>query len=147
MINSLGFTGSSDGGMPTSKQKTFMAWFIKSYKPKHGHHGDCINSDKVFHAMCLAHGMIIHIHPPTNPKKRAFCAGGDIEYLPAPYLKRNRNIVAMSDVLLATPHGPEELRSGTWATIRYAKQKGIQVYIVYPNGKVEIVPEVTKIVS
>src|SRR5262245_4866519 len=137
MINSLGFTGSSDDGMPTSAQKWAIMGFVYKLNPMHAHHGDCVNSDEEFHQVAtyfraLVGNPLIHVHPPTNPKKRAFCKG-DVIYTEAPYLKRNRNIVAMSDVLIATPHGPEEVRSGTWATIRYAKQKGIPIHIVYPN--------------
>ena len=140
MIDALGFTGSSDGGMPTPSQKAAIKRFIDKHRPMHVHHGDCINSDKYFHEVAQEwHDAfkvpIIHVHPPTIDKKRAFCVG-DVNYNAAPYLKRNRHIVSMSDALLATPHGPEEVRSGTWATIRYARKKGIPIYIIYPSGRV-----------
>ncbi len=37
-------------------------------------------------------------------------------------LARNRDIVADSDIIIAAPESnKEELRSGTWATVRYAR--------------------------
>jgi len=137
-MTSLGFTGSSDDGMPTALQeKTIFAMLVK-FVPKQVHHGDCINSDARFNAICNMRIIPpeIHIHPPDNPKKRAWCIG-DIMYEEKPYMKRNQDIVNASGVLIATPHGPEVVRSGTWATIRRARKKGIPIYIVYPNGKVE----------
>jgi predicted Rossmann fold nucleotide-binding protein DprA/Smf involved in DNA uptake len=58
-------------------------------------------------------------------------------YVPRPYLVRNRDIVDVCNLLLATPGGTvEQLRSGTWATIRYARRIGRPVWIVFPNGEV-----------
>ena len=38
-------------------------------------------------------------------------------------LARNRDIVTACEILIAAPDGDEEyLRSGTWATVRYARQ-------------------------
>jgi predicted Rossmann fold nucleotide-binding protein DprA/Smf involved in DNA uptake len=39
-------------------------------------------------------------------------------------------------VLVAMPDGPEELRSGTWATVRYARKQGKDGRIIYPDGLV-----------
>ena len=48
-------------------------------------------------------------------------------------------IVDESDFLIGTPKGfCEELRSGTWSTIRYARKKGMEITIVYPDGSVKI---------
>ena len=45
-----------------------------------------------------------------------------------------------SDFLIGMPKSEfEELRSGTWATIRYAKKIGIKVMIIFPK-KLEIIP-------
>jgi hypothetical protein len=42
-------------------------------------------------------------------------------------------------VLLAVPKGMiEELRSGTWSTIRRAKKHGINVVICWPDGSVTV---------
>ena len=40
-----------------------------------------------------------------------------------PYLWRNKNMVNACNILIATPQSlVEELRSGTWSTIRYARK-------------------------
>jgi hypothetical protein len=99
------------------------------------HHGDCIGADEFAHG-CWRLGTDgkVWLHPPSDPRKRAFC-GADREEKPVPYLARNDNIVASVRVLLAAPNSmTENLRSGTWATIRYARKKGIPIYIVLPNG-------------
>lgn len=55
-----------------------------------------------------------------------------------PFLSRNKNIVENCDWLIAFPKLMyEELRSGTWATIRYARKQNRQHLIIYPNGKLE----------
>ena len=46
-------------------------------------------------------------------------------------LARNRAIVAASDILIAAPESDtEQRRSGTWATVRYARAKGIPVIML-----------------
>lgn len=48
------------------------------------------------------------------------------------YLDRNREMVDGADVLIAFPKtAEEETRSGTWATIRYARKVGVEVHL-YP---------------
>lgn len=134
----VGFTGSRDEGIPTLAQIVVVSQLLERFRPITVHHGDCIGSDQWFHERVRGpykSKPIVHVHPPDNSKFRAFCVG-HVEYKPLPYMKRNEAIVAASDVLIATPHGTEELRSGTWATIRRARKKGIPIYIVYPNGKV-----------
>ncbi len=51
-------------------------------------------------------------------------------------LDRNRDIVAAVSILIAAPETDiEEQRSGTWATVRYARKKGIPVVIVIERRK------------
>lgn len=129
----LGFTGTQSG--MTEAQKAAFIEFIDDNEIDEFHHGDCIGSDSDAHVLVLEsyRRIPIHLHPPTNPAKRAFCKG-DREFAPLPYLDRNREIVGLTNVLIATPKGPEELRSGTWATIRYARKLGHPVVIVWPDG-------------
>lgn len=48
-------------------------------------------------------------------------------------LERNRDIVDDGQILIATPQTlKEELRSGTWATIRYARKRGKPVIVLDP---------------
>lgn len=61
------------------------------------------------------------------------CPGADFDkWLEVfPPLTRNRNIVAASFVLVAAPLTDiEELRSGTWATVRYARKANTPVIML-----------------
>jgi hypothetical protein len=96
------------------------------------HHGDCIGADAEADAIARKLGLAIVVHPPTDPKKRAFCSQpGDRTHAPLPYLVRNHAIVEACNLLIAAPHTDREvLRSGTWATIRYARSLGVTVLIL-----------------
>ena len=103
------------------------------------HHGDCIGADAIAHEIVSKQSLYhdIVIHPPLDNKKRAFCAIGidDVVLPPKSYLERNRDIVDECTILIATPKGfKEELRSGTWATIRYAQKRRKPVLIIQPDG-------------
>ena len=101
-------------------------------------HGDAIGADAIGHNIAVELGYHIIIYPPTNPHYRAFCQSDNIEPT-ADYIKRNHNFVDRSTLLLAVPNGNKEmLRSGTWATVRYARKKGIEIRILYPDGRVVI---------
>lgn len=103
------------------------------------HHGDCIGADFDCHVMAKEIGVRIIVHPPTNPKKRAFCQVDRPEdLLPTKdYRPRNYAIVDASRVLIATPKTmSEEHYSGTWLTVRYARRKHKQIRIVWPDGTV-----------
>jgi predicted Rossmann fold nucleotide-binding protein DprA/Smf involved in DNA uptake len=50
-------------------------------------------------------------------------------------LTRNRAIAEQCDRLIAAPASyREELRSGTWATVRYAKKAEKPVTVIFPDG-------------
>lgn len=140
----LGFTGTRDG--MTSYQldrlqvflELFGVWFIEC------HHGDCLGSDEQFHELInifrSRRGAVtysIHVHPPRNSSLRAFCEA-DILYPPKDYIPRNHDIVDQTHLLIATPNDDHERqRSGTWATIRYARQTWRDTYIIYPMGDIK----------
>ena len=99
------------------------------------HHGDCKGADESVHYIAQKLKIPIIIHPPMKSKHRAFCKGATVlaQY---PYLLRNQNIVDASDKVIALPGQDNEvLRSGTWATIRYAKKTGKELIIIYPGVK------------
>jgi hypothetical protein len=78
-------------------------------------------------------GFRLHSHPPSNPRFRAFIAS-DFVSPTAPYLSRNWHIVRASDVLVAAPKGPESLSSGTWSTVRYARDMHVPAVLCWPDG-------------
>lgn len=99
------------------------------------HHGVCIGSDFQVHDLVLLFEFNIHGHPPEDEKYMASCTGFNELSSPKPYLQRNHDIVDACTTLIATPkENHNVLRSGTWATIRYAKGLGIDVAIIIPSG-------------
>ena len=130
----IGFTGTRN--VPTAKQKRALDVLLMrldgEFDITEVSHGDCKGSDKNFHdtVRSLLPGVKINVYPPTDKKHRAFCYG-DITHKEMEYLDRNQAIVDNSDILIATPKESSEiLRSGTWATIRMAKKKGMPVHIL-----------------
>ena len=135
---SVGFTGTSQIGAVTAKQlkdgeRLLYSLYSEGYKEFH--HGDCIGADEQFHAVAKRIGFKIIIHPPENNSKRAFCFGADTVLEEKAYLIRNHAIVDETNVLIAVPKSAaEELRSGTWATVRYARKAKHRIYILMPEG-------------
>lgn len=133
----IGFTGTSEG--MSSHQSRIVGKMLTHATQLH--HGDCVGSDNMAHQLAPVTCAIV-IHPPINESKRAFCHNvrrGATQKIfvvsPKEYLERNHDIVDATDVLIATPKGlGEELRSGTWSTIRYARKQGKVVIIVGPTG-------------
>jgi hypothetical protein len=139
MFEHIGFTGTREGMTPEQKfylcgLLSFLANNIDTV-----HHGDCIGADKDFHNLVREFCPLatIHIHPPSNPKTRAFCQG-DIVHPEKPYMERNQDIIDACSLLLSTPKDiekPSNLKGqGTWATISRAEKQGKQITIVYPLG-------------
>lgn len=119
------------------------------------HHGDCVGADAQAHQLVRSlyadpeEGWFVVTHPPTDPKARAWC--GVVEYdgpgdqlFPKPYLERNHAIVDATDCLIACPDGPERERSGTWATVRYARRRGKRVVVIMPDGELNSTPSLVK---
>ncbi len=128
-----GFTGTQRG--MTEKQKETFAKLMERVDELH--HGDCIGADSDAHKIAKELGKRVHIYPPSNPNKRAF-NDGDLVNAEKEYLDRNHDIVDSSDFLIAAPKGnKEELRSGTWATIRYARKRNKKVVIILPSGNIQ----------
>ncbi len=135
-FNRMAFTGTRRG--MTDAQAVTFTGLLGLIDPKEFHHGDCVGADEQAHNLVTAHGGIFTTgHPPDNDKYRAHCEVG-YQWSPLPYLDRNKMMVDQCQILVATPGQKEEqLRSGTWATIRYARVLGRKVVMVYPDGSWE----------
>jgi len=96
--------------------------------------GDCIGADKDSGDVWIELGGKLHLRPPDIAAKRAFQRGEAIDR-PLPYLERNKVIVRSSRAMVATPKGAEELRSGTWSTVRFARKLELPILIIYPDGE------------
>ncbi len=143
----VGFTGTQKG--MTAAQLTQAYSILGIMDLTHLHHGDCIGADNQAHSIALSRKCEITIHPPVNNTKRAFCHNkittDTILHVKRPleYLERNHNIVDESEALVATPgENQEQLRSGTWATIRYAKKRGKEIIIIFPDGNTEVIHKI-----
>lgn len=100
------------------------------------HHGDCVGADLTLARLAKNCGLFVVAHPPTVDKKRAFHTS-DLILPPLPYLARNQKIVDSVDMMFVFPKKlTEELRSGTWATVRYARKKKKMLVIVWPDGTI-----------
>jgi hypothetical protein len=97
------------------------------------HHGDCVGGDEIVQSMARARGFRMIVHPPVNPRFRAWCTG-DMVHEPLPYMARNQEIVDSVERLIVVPQGPEDEypRSGTWATYRRAVRAGVPCDVVLP---------------
>ena len=134
---SLGFTGTRTGMTVTqvvAVVNRLQLIAAQQHEVLIVHHGDCKGADEQFHRLVFAHlpDASIVLHPPIDNKLRAFCSGGCTVLMPRGYLLRNKDIVRASDIVLAAPATKHEvLRSGTWATIRYARKYGKEC-VVFP---------------
>ena len=136
----IGFTGTRHGmnEAQLGNVRRYLRGVIESGHQPVAHHGDCVGADAQFHSLALELGFIIAIHPPTHMAFRAFCKGAVTEYPEKSYRLRNREIVDCSQLLLVAPvRNRIELRSGTWQTQRFAKQKEVDHVILWPNGGVD----------
>lgn len=128
----IAFTG-TQRGMTTPQLSKFFD-VLAGLLPDWFHHGDCIGADAQAHDAVRRTATLIHVHPCTLHGKRAWRIG-DAMSIPLPPLDRNRVMVDESVTLIATPgQMVEELRSGTWATIRYARKQRKPVHIIWPDG-------------
>lgn len=130
----IGFTGTQKG--MTKEQKEEFSKYILGVDITEFHHGDCIGADEEAHKIVndAFESVVIITHPPIEDKKRSFVYGVTARKA-KPYLERNKDIVNETDMLIACPKSDkEELRSGTWSTIRYAKMMGKRMIIIYPDG-------------
>lgn len=139
----LAFTGTRKG-LTTYQADELWRWVRANWDNiTQAHHGCCVGADEAFDqavrairgAHRVTHLPSIHYHPPYT-KRFVFkfeALAIDRVHDERDYLDRNREMVDACDTLVACPDGPEQLRSGTWSTVRYARKRGLQVVIIYPS--------------
>lgn len=147
----VGFTGTQAG--MTAKQKNEVWFWLNEIRngsyvvggdKLEFHHGGCIGADEQAHELAGRagpHGLSgeywRHVHWALDTGDGKVAQLSDINecqvYDPKPPLDRNRDIVDAVDVLLVAPRQRREvLRSGTWATYRYAQKIGRTCILVWP---------------
>lgn len=135
----VGFTGTRNG--MNDQQAYMLGALLEELKVTELHHGDCNGADAQAHFLATSRNIRVVLHPPANDRERAHleaeCAA---VRAPLPYLVRNRNIVIETEVLIATPSTVREtLRSGTWATVRYAGELRRTRYVLLPDRRTVMV--------
>lgn len=133
----VGFTGTRAGMTP--EQKAQLRTRLAEIKAEHPnatfHHGQAVGADEEAAQIASDLGYHVVAHPSVLQAQTSSRTDLNAESrAPKAPLVRNRDIVSESDVVLATPRTPrEELRSGTWATIRHAGKTGVPVERIYPS--------------
>lgn len=138
----IAFTGTRNGMTDLQKEslRSLVARLsVESKLLVSFRHGACIGADRQFHDIVQSLGAgAVEIHP-GDESQREWAVKNTrpcLIFETKSYLSRNRDMVDMSDVLIACPHeNSEQLRSGTWATIRYARDSGRPTIIINRDGK------------
>jgi hypothetical protein len=135
MLKKIGVTGTRRGLV--AAQRAALLGLMQAFGGAcQLHHGDDMGVDAEADVLARALGWRVVTHPPLLSGHRAYRASAEPRQ-PRPFLERNRDIVAEVGGLLACPGMMvEEQRSGTWATVRYARERGVPVVIVWPDGSV-----------
>lgn len=136
-----GFTGTRDG--MTEAQFIRFKTLLAFHGPEEFRHGCCLGADEQAGVFAYEWSPFVKVigHPSnikamTSAKALACCH----EICdPKPPLDRDKDIVDAltepDDILFATPKGvTEEVRSGTWFTVRLARKAKPRVIIIYPDG-------------
>lgn len=126
-------------GMTIAQQFGVMRAFMRLEGYKIIHHGGATGADEQAHTISERFLFERHIHWSMIADKRmkvTYRAADDVEYAPLPPLKRNRVMIDASTWLIAAPATRQEMRCGTWATVRYARERKINITLVFPDGSV-----------
>ena len=127
----VGFTGTRKG--MTGYQQQAVQEFLVDTNVSEVHHGDCIGADAEFDRIAESLGIPRVAHPCDIMSQRAYCKAETVLPSERP-LTRNKAIVDSVQFMLAAPKEiGEVLRSGTWATIRYARKSARPVRIIFPE--------------
>lgn len=130
----VSFTGTRYG--MTKKQRKSLLWLLRKLDGKRFHHGDCIGSDEQAAKMAWELGMDVLKYPSTA-STRAYSPFGICAQDPKHPLERNKDIVNIGDCLIACPQSlNEELRSGTWHAVRYARKENHLIWFVWLDGSI-----------
>lgn len=141
---SVGFTGTAAGmtGPQAIAVALALAWLRAD--AREFHHGICIGADTTAANLAKDLGYECHGWPgrPEGDPGRSATAPVDVLHDLIGGERRDRELVrnrelAARHVLLAAPRQPRMvLRSGTWATIRYAHRMLRPVLLALPDGRV-----------
>ena len=133
----VGFTG-TQRGMTDAQKGAFTAVLISWWVRCVFHLGDCIGADTDAYLIARCRGHRLIGHPPLIASKRSFLEY-DEERPQLGYMARNQVIVDESQIMIATPgEFEEQLRSGTWSTVRRARKAGRPLLLIWPDGTTSV---------
>jgi hypothetical protein len=133
-IDIVAFTGTQEG--MTKFQRRAFRDLLWEMEPRVLIHGDCIGADAQAHDIAVKMDIEVWIRPCFIHQKRAY-KEGKILADPEDPIERNHKMVDQSHALIGCPKQVEpQLRSGTWATVRYAKKRDVLRWLVYPDGSI-----------
>jgi hypothetical protein len=133
-IVSVGFTGTQVGMTPG--QEASVTQLLRVFQGHEFHHGGCVGSDVQAAQIARRLDYTTVRWPGNTPDKQGVFVDDETRD-ELPNLERNHAIVDETGAMIATPRQQHEVRrSGTWATIRYARKKGGPLYVVLPDGLV-----------
>lgn len=139
----VGFTGTRKGCTPPQMEalaRILAEWLSEA--DSEFHHGCCIGADAQAVAIVRKYVNMAHVvaHPgdwPPLQSQESIASSNEVLRC-RPNLTRNQDIVNACDPIIACPEGPEKKRSGTWFTIRCARNAGKRIVIVHPDGDVVV---------
>lgn len=137
----IGFTGSRTG-ITLGQQVTVLDILQHFFVPETNnefHHGNCVGADEQALMMAEAVGWWTVAHPANGLDDLQISVFSSDEAWNYKHpLTRNKDIVEETEYLIACPKESTEPKpargQGTWSTVRYARQRGKQLVIVWPDG-------------
>lgn len=133
----LGFTGTRAGLTPAQRAGLVS---VLACLPAGALHGGADGADQQFDELLCAAGMCTDdiLILPCNAERAGYWHGLGRKTQPLSQpLTRNRVIVQDCDHLVACPATrSEQLRSDTWATVRYARTAGREMTLIFPDGAI-----------
>lgn len=138
MLTRYAVTGSREGPV-IAQRLLFIEWWVGMIPyVSHLHHGDCVGADEFVANLTELTGSTMRViaHPSDMVRYTANAYRTETRP-PQPPLVRNHVMVGETEALIALPDSmTERLRSGTWATMRYARDLGRRVTVFWPDGSV-----------
>lgn len=143
---SVSFTGTASDPLGRPQLDAVRAVLLLSYAAgaRWFRFGLCINADEQAARLARDIGYRLHGYPgrAVGEPGRSALDCDVLEPLPPRRdreLTRNRSLAADGDLLLAAPRQPRMvLRSGTWATVRYAHRELKPVLLALPGGRLAL---------
>lgn len=135
----LGFTGTRFG-MTDLQKATFKSLLTPL---EEFHHGSCQGSDvqaaQMVRQVLSEYYVQIIAHPGPDSEFKLSSGVDDQITESKTHFARNRDIVNLTDEMIATPFEmTEQSAGGTWYTIKYAIKMGKKVTIIWPDGSKEV---------